>query len=220
MPNDTQSAPVQTISLKALRLRPGQSIQTQSTATGAPKEEAQFLAAIENKGIMVGPFRSGLTISLEADTDYTISGFTGMHDFSFAARALQVFEKPFSYALLAYPEAVDARQVRRAMRLKTSHPATVNMPGLSEAMAVTLVDVSHCGAMVRSPAPLGVVGNTLSLCISIAFEGELVDLNIPATICHSNKNNQSEDINVGLAFKPMTTNDKLLLYFLEQSSND
>ena len=220
MPNKNPVAPIQQLSLKVLRLRPGQAIQTQSPEAGAPKEEAQFLAGIEGKGVMVGPFQSSLKSTLEPEAYYFISGFNGQYDFSFLSQVLQVFEQPFPYALMTYPPSVDARLVRRAMRMKTSHPATVSSSDLNEVLAVTLVDISHCGAMVHSTSTLGSVGNEINLAFSVDFEGELVNLSICSTICHSTRAGDDDSVNVGLAFKPISKSDKLLLYFLAQTSND
>ena len=219
MPNESRVAPVQQISLKALKLRPGQALQTQSPEAGSPKEEAQFLAGIENKGVMVGPYQSGMKCTLELDAYYFVSGFNGQYDFSFLSRVLQVFEKPFPYALMSYPAMVDARLVRRAMRMKTSHPATVTVSGSKDALSVTLVDISHCGAMVHSVNALGNVGSELDLAFSVDFEGEPTDLQLPAMICHTTKSGDGESVNVGLAFKLLSKSDKLLLYFLAQTSN-
>ena len=220
MPNKNPVAPIQQLSLKALRLRPGQAIQTQSPEAGAPKEEAQFLAGIEGKGVMVGPFQSSLKSTLEPEAYYFISGFNGQYDFSFLSQVLQVFEQPFPYALMTYPSSVDARLVRRAMRMKTSHPATVAQSGSNEMLSVTLVDISHCGAMVHSASTLGSVGSEITLEFSVNFEGELVNLSIGSTICHSTRVEGNGSINVGLAFKPISKSDKLLLYFLAQTSNE
>ncbi|MES2088682.1 MAG: PilZ domain-containing protein [Pseudomonadota bacterium] len=220
MAHDSSSAEPQPVSLKALRLRPGLALQTQGVGAGASKEEAQFLAAIESKGVMVGPHSSGAKSTMQAGAEYLVRGFTGQHDFSFKAKVIQIFEHPFAYALLAYPSAVNARLVRRALRLKTSRPAKISLYGQSKPLDVTLIDVSNCGSMVHSPTPLGAIGEVLSLSLSIEFEGDSADLTIPATICHSNKAEQGDGVHVGLAFKPTSKSDKLLLHFLAQSSND
>ena len=220
MPKEIQVAPTQQISLKTLKLRPGQALQTQSPEAGALKEEAQFLAGIENKGIMVGPYQSGLKSTLELDAYYFVSGFNGQYDFSFPSQVLQVFEQPFPYALMTYPAFVDARLVRRAMRMKTSHPATISVSWSADVLPVTLLDISHCGALVHSTSALGSVGGEVSLAISVEFEGEAADLVIPSSIRHATKAADGEGANVGLAFKPISKSAKLLLYFLAQTSND
>lgn len=220
MANDSTSASSQAVSLKSLRLRPGLALQTQGTGSGARKEEAQFLAAIESKGVMVGPHSAGAKSSMQAGAEYLVRGFTGQHDFAFKAKVIQTFEQPFAYALLAYPSVVEARLVRRALRLKTSRPAKVTLPGQSAPLAVTLIDVSNCGSMVHAPIALGAIGEVVTLALNVEFEGDAVALTIPATICHSNKAEQGDGVHVGLAFKPNSKSDKLLLHFLAQSSND
>ena len=218
--SSSDSSSVQTIGFRALKLRVGLALQAQSVVAGTRKEEVQFLAAVDFKGIMLGPYRSGEKIALANGSEYTIQGFTGQYDFSFNSKVIQTFDKPFTYALLDYPDLVSARLVRRAMRMKTSFPARVTRANQSQPVGVILIDVSHCGAMVHSPLPLGAFGDVVNLALSIDFEGDLVSLNIPSTICHSRKADHDDGTNVGLAFKPNSTSDKLMLHFLAQSSND
>ena len=221
MTNNTssESGSVQTLGFRSLKLRVGLALQAQSVVAGARHEELQFLAAVDFKGIMLGPYRSGEKIALSSGSEYTIQGFTGQYDFSFNSKVIQTFDKPFAYALLDYPDIVSARLVRRAMRMKTAFPARVTPASQSEPVGVTLIDVSHCGAMVHSPVPLGVFGDVLDLALAIDFEGDLVNLNIPSTICHSRKADHDGGTNVGLAFKPNSRDDKLMLHFLAQSSH-
>jgi hypothetical protein len=214
MQNNTQ-----TINLKALKLRPGMSLQIQGVSANRPKEEAQFLAAIENKGFMLSPHNSGTLSATEIGAECVVSGFTGLHDFSFASRVIQSFENPFVYTLLTYPHAVSARQVRYALRLKISHPAKVILAGQAAPLDVMLVDISKCGSMVHSSTSLGAVGEIVRLSLSFHIDGEPANLTIPSTICHSNKAQNNNSFNVGLAFKPVSQNDKLLLYYLAQSSS-
>ena len=218
---DPTLACIQTLTLKALRLRASQTLQIHSESAGASKEEVQFLAAIENKGVMVGPHSTnGVKNTLEPGAEYTVRGFNGQYDFSFTTRGIQIFEQPFVYAMLAYPDAVEARLVRRALRLKTTHPAKVIQPDQPDPLEVTLIDVSRFGSMVHSPATLGMVGNFVDLSFLMEFEGDSVNLSIPSKICHSNKSTPDSGFNVGLAFQPASNSDKLLLHFLAQSSSD
>jgi len=218
--SSSESSSAQPLGFRSLKLRVGLALQAQSVAPGGHKEEVQFLAAVDLKGLMLGPYRSGEKIALTSGSEYNIQGFTGQYDFSFNAKVIQTFDKPFAYALLEYPDIVSARLVRRAMRMKTSFPARVAPAGQSEPVGVTLIDVSHCGAMVHSPVPLGAFGDVLNLALSIDFEGDFVNLSIPSAICHSRKSDHDDGTNVGLAFKPNSKDDKLMLYFLAQSSND
>ena len=210
----------QTISFRDLKLRAGLALQAHCAVSGEQKGEAQFLAAVAHKGVMVGPHSSGDSIRLHTGAEYTIKGFTGQYDFTFSSSALQAFEKPFPYTLLEYPTTVNARLVRRAMRIKSSLPAKAVPTGHDHALDVTLVDVSSCGAMVRTAVSLGGFGDTIRLTLPIPFEGEVVNLTIPSTICHSYRTEHHDGIHVGLAFKPGSRDDKLMLHFLALSSND
>ena len=210
----------QPTSLKSMKLRSGMSLQIQSVANGAHKEEAQFMAAIENKGVMLSPHSSGSLGAMKIGSEYLVSGFTGQHDFSFRTSVIQTFEQPLAYTLLTYPREVSAGQVRCALRIKTSRPARVTANGHARPLDTTLLDISRCGSMLNSPSPLGAVGETVHLSLRFDFEGEPIDLSIPSTICHSNRAADDRGINVGLAFNPSSATHRLLLHYLAQSSAD
>lgn len=219
MSHDDPLAPAAELSLRALKLRPGMALQTQGIAPGSPKFEAQFLAAIEGKGVMVGPHgTTGGKSPLKPGEEHTVRGFTGQHDFSFTAQVIQTFEVPFAYALLVYPKVVQARQVRRALRMKTALPAKVSLPGAGSFVDATLIDVSPHGAMVRSPTTVGAVGDLVNLGVGVDFEGELVKLEIPAALCHSHRADAGDGIHVGMAFKTVSQRDKLILHYLAEQS--
>ena len=218
MAQDSTPATAAELTLKALRLRPGMSLQVQRAGDGTHRE-AQFLAAIEGKGVMVGPHTTAGATGMKAGDDYVVRGFTGQHDFFFGARVIQTFEEPFTYALLAYPAVVSARLVRRAMRMKTSVPALAT-PENTPAVAVTMIDVSVAGAMVKSPVMLGGVGVNLKLALTVEVGGAHPALSLSAQVCHCNRCDSGEGYNIGLAFKNVSASDKLVLHEMVQSSVD
>lgn len=217
MSNESTLAAVTDVSLKSLKLRPGMSLQVQRAGQDASRE-AQFLAAIDGKGVMVGPHTTAGATGMKAGEDYVVRGFTGQYDFSFSGRVIQTFEEPFTYALLAYPSAVKGRLVRRAMRMKTSVPALAT-PENTPAAAVTLIDVSVAGAMIKSPAQLGAVGSSMTLAFSVDVDKTSANVSLAGSICHSNRCDSGEGYNIGLAFKSVAANDKLVLHYLVQSGN-
>lgn len=222
MSPDVSSATVSTLPLRALRLRAGMALQTRRIVEGASKKESLFLAAIEGKGVMVGPVGpDGAKTGLEEGEICIVRGFTGQHEFSFLSRVLQTFEQPFAYALLQYPKHTDARLVRQSMRIKTSMSAVVSQPdddsGLAPASNATLIDLSTAGAMVRSATSLAAVGADVALSFSVDFEGAPVHLALRCTICHSSPTSERDGYFTGLAFKAMTQHDKLVLHYLTES---
>lgn len=224
---DTEIAPENLIrlSFKALGMRTGMALQTRRLIDGASKKESQFFGAIESKGVMVGPMGpDGVKTELEEGEVCVVRGFTGQYEFSFLSKVLQTFEQPFAYALLAYPNQVDARMVRQSLRTKTSWPTQVGAAGTDfgpgqTLQAVTLLDLSLQGAMIEAPSALGAIGDVIPFAMWVDVDGSPATLSVRARICHNNKSVAVLGFLVGMAFTDLTQQDKLLLHFLTQASN-
>lgn len=214
----THESPPQVLqtSLKELGLRPGIALQVRRLVEGASKKEAQLFGAIENRGVMVGPQGpEGEDPGLAEGDVCIVRGFTGQHEFSFISKVLQTYEQPFVYALLAYPNQVDARLVRQSMRTKTRWPVVAQagerqQPGL-------LVDISLQGAMVSTPDTVAAVGKVISLTIQGLVEGEPSPITVKATVCHSHRAPGSEAHFTGMAFHGLSQHDKLVLSYLSNT---
>jgi len=221
---NTDALGVSRLALKALGLRAGMALQTRRLVEGASKKESQFFGAIEGKGVMVGPMGpDGMKTELDAGDVCVVRGFTGQYEFSFLSKVLQTFEKPFAYALLAYPAQVDVRLVRQSMRTKTSWPTTAVIPATPSApesapFDVTLVDISLSGAMINAPSGLSAIGGTITICMEVVFENMPIELVISARVCHRNKGATDSSFYIGLAFVGLSQHDKLVLHFVTQSA--
>lgn len=213
--NDNPPQVAQT-SLKELGLRPGIALQVRRLVEGASKKEAQLFGAIENRGVMVGPQGvEGEDPGLTEGDVCIVRGFTGQHEFSFISKVLQTYDKPFVYALLAYPNQVDARLVRQSMRTKTRWP--ISTQAGDHHQEGLLVDLSMQGAMVSTPLPVAAVGKVLSLTIQGLVEGELSPVTLKATVCHSHRAQDGDAHFTGMAFHGLTQQDKLVLSYLTQN---
>ena len=221
MPDDLNGGEVLEVSLKTLRLRPGLSLKIQRMRAGAPVHEAQFIAAIEGKGVMLTPSgMDSLKTEIIIGEEYLIQGFTGQSDFSFSAPALNVFKAPFAHALVAYPTAVKAKEVRKSMRMKTALPATISPRGQSTPLEVSIIDLSVAGAMILSPRSLGVIGSLFDLVFPIKIDDEHYNLNIVTKLCH-NTPADNEGRKIGLSFENLSMEHKLLLnYFVSKITEE
>lgn len=214
----TDPTDISRLPLRALGLKPGMAVQTRRLAAGATKREAQYFGGIEGKGVMVGPLGpDGEKTEMEAGEVCVVRGFTGQYEYSFVSKVLQTFEKPFVYALLAYPPQVDARLVRQSLRTACAWPARMAVAqadGSIQTSTGKLVDLSLYGAMVRAESPLAAIGAPLNLTLAVQVEGAAMDLYLNATVCHNNRASYEEAYFIGMVFKGLTTQDKLVLGYL------
>jgi hypothetical protein len=215
MSDDSNSGELLEVSLKTLRLRPGLFLKIQRMREGAPVHEAQFIAAIAGKGVMLTPSgMDSLKTEIIIGEAYLIQGFTGQIDFSFTAPALNVFKAPFAHVLFAYPPTAKAKKVRDSMRMKTALPATISPCGQNNPLEVSIVDLSDAGAMILSPRSLGVIGSLFDLAFPIKFDDVHSNLNIVTKLRHSN-HTDNEGRKIGLSFENLSWEHKLLLnYFI------
>ncbi len=215
MPDDLNGGELLEVSLKTLRLRPGLFLQIQRMREGAPVHEAQFIAAIEGKGVMLTPSgMDSLKMEIIIGDEYLIQGFTGQTDFSFTAPALNVFKAPFAHVLFAYPATAKAKEVRKSMRMKTALPATISPCGQNTPIAVSIVDLSAAGALILTPRSLGVIGSLFDLAFPIKFDDVHSNLNIVAKLRHNNLAD-NDGRKIGLSFENLSWEHKLLLnYFI------
>jgi hypothetical protein len=219
---DKSSEEVNQLSLRSLGLKPGMAMQTKRLVAGATKVESQYFGAIEGKGVMVGPLGSeGAKTELVEGEVCVVRGFTGQYEYSFLSKVLQTFEKPFAYALLAYPAKVDAKLVRQSMRTKCSWPTTVLAPppvGDGKTISVDLIDLSVSGAMIKAATSVAAIGSNIKLTMSVNVDNAPIELHLNASVCHNNRATYEEAHFIGLAFKGLTPHDKLVLNFLTQGS--
>lgn len=213
----TPPSATQRVPLKQLSLRAGMALQTRRLVEGTSKKESQYIGAIESKGVMVGPIgaeaeQTGLT----AGEICVVRGFTGQYEFSFLSKVLQTFEKPFVYALLAYPSLVDAQLVRHSMRVKMHWPTQVTSAQGAKQTAA-LADLSTAGAMLNTPASIGAVGDSVTLDLQLDVEGTGVDLRLQGRICHTSRLASDGTVCTGLAFVDASAQDKMALGYVTQT---
>lgn len=220
MTEDVNGNEVLEVSLKTLRLRPGIFLKIQNMREGAPANEAQFIAAIEGKGVMFTPNGiDSLKTEIVIGETYLIQGFTGQTDFSFTAPVLKVFKAPFAHALVAYPATVQAKNVRKSMRMKTALSASISAAGLKMPFEVSIVDLSVAGAMISSPRDLGNIGSLFDLVFPIKFEDVHSNVNIVAKLRHITRTDH-DGYKIGLSFENLSREHKLLLNYFVGKMNE
>lgn len=221
MPPDVRGTA--SIPLRQLRLRPKTLLQTWRAGDSGVGTEWQFCAAIEGKGLMLAPLPGQKMPAIAAGAVYGVQGFTGQYDFRFETAAVGTFDVPFAYALLAWPEAVQARLVRQALRVRTLLPAQV-APAQGrhgEAQAASVLDLSVTGALVETPGPMGEVGDPLRIRFVVEADGEKSQIDTEALICHHRVMDAPNRERLGLSFRALPKTERLLLsvYLRDMAEN-
>ena len=214
------------VSLKTLKLRPGMFLQAEGVEEHSRNYEMQYLGVIEDKCVMVVPVGfASLKFGMQAGETYVIRGFTGLYDFHFTASVIQAFDFTFrtpayAYAVLSFPERVEAKKVRNAVRIKTSLTAVAIPHGSDSPQSVTLIDLSVDGALVRSAAALGAAGDLVRLDFSIGSEMEPSNLLTLARVCHAHEETGDERFLTGVVFETTSGANRIALRDFVMSNLD
>lgn len=210
MPADASNTSA--IPLRQLRLRPKTLLQTWRIGDTGIAQEWQFCAAIEGKGLMLAPLPGQKMAPVANGARYGVQGFTGQYDFHFETQAVGTFDAPFVYALLAWPEAVQARLVRQALRVRTLLPAQLApVTAKGETQAASVLDLSAAGALVETLHPMGDVGDTLRISFVVDADGEKTQITTEAVICHRNAMEAPSRERLGLSFRALPKTERLVL---------
>jgi hypothetical protein len=181
--------------------------------------ELQFLGILDDKGVLVEPTSvQSLKLGLRGDELLRVRGFTGRHDFSFSAKVMRVFDftfrdPPLAYAMLGYPTELEARQVRAAQRVRVELPASVVPAGEDRRIAVTVRDLSTAGALLESDEPPGTQGGELVLYLQAMFEGEPIEVVLPALVTRLGRTGADTAL-TGVLFQDVLRGDRLALHYL------
>ena len=202
-------------SLKTLKLRPGMPLQTRRMDKNSPNYEAQFLGVIEGKCLMVVPVGTfSIKSGMKAGETFVVSGFTGQYDFHFTSKVIQAFdftfrEPAFAYAVLSFPDSVDARKVRNALRIPTSLAAAVTGIASKATQSATLLDLSADGSLLRSDDAVGAIGDLVSLEFSMGPDEQLSYVVVVARVCHVRIGD--EGYLTGVSFENVSTADRVMI---------
>ncbi|MCE2944190.1 MAG: PilZ domain-containing protein [Lysobacteraceae bacterium] len=201
------------LGFRQLRLRPKTLVQLSASGDGAAPEDWLFAAAIEGRGLMLAPVPGRKMGPMAKNARFLVQGFTGQYDFRFETGLLGVFDVPFHYALLGWPDRVDGRLVRQALRIRTLLPATLvggEGPG-GTGQRASIVDLSAAGALVETATPIGDVGTPARLVFTVEAEGERLQITAHAAVCHRRTLDHPVRERVGLSFRALPKPERLML---------
>ena len=89
--------------------------------------------------------------------------------------------------------------------------ATPGPNGIADSHAVSLVDLSVSGAMIRAASQVAAMGAEVRLTLSVQHDQERRVLDLNARVCHNNRARGEDAYFIGLVFNALTPDDKLML---------
>ncbi len=207
------------VSLETLRLKPGLPLKLIMPQRRLVQHKAKLLAAVRGQSVMValdnGDSRQDPP-RFEIDGGISIGGFTGQHDFMFTARITQLFQLPFPYIAISWPDQVTAKLIRKVERQKAGLPALVTLPDNGMKFDVGLSDISVAGAMLQIATPAVQVNQQIVLTFDTRFEAETVELALAASVRYINEV-APDGYQVGVQFNEMGLTDRLKLHYVVQT---
>jgi len=165
---DTESS--SEVDFESIRLRPGAQLQIQHLTRVAEKYNLRFIGAIKGRSILLTmPFVEGQAVRMLKGQSYIIRGFNGKYAYAFTSHIIQARARPFHYIHFSYPLAVEAKIVRKSLRVNVNLSASA--VGKGAEVPVTMIDLSAKGSMIDSPQAIGGIGDAVSLQFDVACEG-------------------------------------------------
>lgn len=204
------------VSLDAIKLQSGAAMQIQSAEAGQARHEVRYIGVIKGNSVLVTvPNINGERMWMKPGQSFVIRGFNGRYAYAFTSNVILAREHPFPYVHFSYPQSVEYKVVRHALRVGVTQPANVTTSD-NDPVAVTMLDLSASGSMIDSPASLGKAGDRVHLAFTVPIEEQEVNLNIAAVIRNIYQTDDAGRGRIGLGFEDVSQNDNLILhYFLE-----
>jgi len=208
------------ISLDAIKLQPGSTMQIQSAEEGQARHEVRFIGVIRGNSVLVTvPNINGERMWMKPGLNFVIRGFNGRYAYAFTSKVILAREHPFSYVHFSYPQSVEYKVVRHALRVSVTQPATATTSEGSP-VVVTMLDLSASGSMVDSPATLGEAGDRIHLAFAVPIEEQEVNLNVTAIIRNIYQADDAGRGRIGLGFEDVSQNDNLILHYFIESRQE
>ena len=205
---DSESA--SKVDFESIRLQSGAQLQAQHLNGVNQKYSLKFIGAVKGKSLLATlPIVDGQAVHLPQDQSCIIRGFHGKYAYAFTSDVIQVRSQPFPYVHFSYPNFIESKLIRKALRVNVNLPASV-IGGRGQS-AVTMIDLSAKGSMINSPQAIGEISDTIKVQFDVAFEEIKTKLTLPATIRNASYSKDEGSIHFGIEFENIPQNDMLIL---------
>ena len=164
----------ESVSLDAIRLMPGDTLQLQPLLEGqTDRYTVRVIGILKPKSVLVtAPMVDGKLIFIRDGQGFLVRAFPGLDVVAFKAKVLKSQLVPYPYLHLSYPDTVQALRIRKNMRASTNIIVAVYESEQGRQIgAAKMVDISFGGAKLLSSAALGSKDQSVWL----AFKAKVAD---------------------------------------------
>ena len=198
------------VDFDSIRLYPGAVFQIEQVGRPTNKYNLRYIGAIKGKSILLTiPVVEGRIANMPPGQTYVVRGFNGKYAYAFSSRVIQARSRPFPYVHFTYPESVESRIIRKALRVTVNLPAAIIKE--DGQTPITIIDLSANGLMMGTARPVGEVGDIIRIQFEIEADGARNTLTIPVKIRNAKYSKDANSINVGAEFGEMAESDMLRL---------
>lgn len=166
----------------------------------------------EGKSVLVSaPMADGKYQLIRDGQVFVVRTFSGRKAYAFSAAVVKTVHVPYPYLHLSFPKQVTCAIVRRGARVHVNLVAAVSVPGMAQAAAVILTDISMGGAAGTMKTPVAVPGESLHLKFKVQVTDEDLFLDIPVTLRSVQRDDATGAYRHGFEFGKLDIRDKLCL---------
>lgn len=190
----------------------GDALQLQDTAAEQQRYYAKLVGFLNRSSIVVlHPHRGEQLIEVREGMPFMVRGFAGKTIYEFDCRVLGVFPHPYPHLHLSFPEQVETKELRGAMRIKVKLACSVAATADGLKMPATISDLSTSGVRINSTAQLGKVGDTVQVNFKLTIEGCEQALAMSAIIRNAGATHADNSVIYGLEFVGVTAKARIVL---------
>jgi len=208
----------ETVGFEQMRLQIGEVLRISPQEAGTPQVHyaVQYIGGLSGKGFITTlPVSGDKLLWMPPGSLYVMRVLCGTHAYAFTSQVIRARATPYPHVHFRYPATVQARKVRKSLRVGM-HLAVELVAG-GNTLAATLLDLSMHGARIEADTP--VEGDTVELVLPIRLDEADSRLRLAARV----RNRQGAEGNapsrrLGLEFDKLAEQDALLLhYFIDHA---
>jgi len=176
---------------KELALEIGDNLQLQFVGDDDSRYSARVIGYLPGQSLVVStPKVDGHTIPVSEGKKVIVRLMSGNKIVGFNVKVIMVSVRPYAHLHLSFPQDVQAVTVRKALRVTLNMMALVRPcltdssevdPAL-EPRAVTIQDMSTCGALLIADKPLVEEGQHISIALRLDVADATEDTFLPAIV--------------------------------------